>query len=208
MSKQRPSNRLAEGTSGKVIQLLRQGPKTIDELSGALELTRTAVRSHLTVLMGKRLVVAAGSRKGTSKPARLYAVTPEAEQQLSRAYVPVLTQLLKRLSQRMVPDDFDRLMAEVGEGLGRFFPATGSRRERVERANQLLHELGSLTLVTEEADRFIIAGQGCPLSAVTAEFPQACEILAHLLAQVTGQPVSVCCERYHRQRCCFEVPAA
>jgi predicted ArsR family transcriptional regulator len=200
---------LAEGTSGRVVQLLRQqGPLTIDELSAALELTRTAVRSHLTVLIGKRLVVPAGSKKGPSKPSRLYAVTPEAEQQLSRAYVPVLTQLLKRLSERMGTDEFDELMREVGAGLGRFFPATGTRRERVESGNQLLHELGALTLVVEEADRFIIAGQGCPLSAVTSEFPQACAILANLLGQITGEPVTVCCERYNRRRCCFEIPAA
>ena len=208
MDKRERSNRLAEGTSGRVVELLRHGPKTIDELAARLELTRTAVRSQLTILMGKRLVEQQGFRKGASKPARVFGLSAEAEQQLSRAYIPVLTQLLTRLSQQMSHDEFTQLMSDVGKDLGRHFPTRGTLRQRVESASRILHELGGFTLVSEEANGFLITGQGCPLSAVTTEFPQACGIVAHLLAEAVGQRVTSCCERYDHRRCCFEVSGA
>lgn len=208
MNTHRAANPMVEGTSGKIIELLRQGPQTIDDLAASLDLTRTAVRSQLTTLLGKRLAEPRGLRKGASKPARLFGLTAEAEQQLSRAYIPVLTQLLKRLSARLTPSEFETLMQEVGAGLGRYFPTRGSLRERVESANRILHELGGLTLVVEDPNGFTILGQGCPLSAVTAEFPQACGIVANLLAEAIGHPVTSCCERYDHRRCCFEISGA
>jgi predicted ArsR family transcriptional regulator len=177
----------------------------VDELAQELGLTRTAVRAQITVLMTRGVVEPAGARRGSSKPAHLFAVTAEAEQSLSRAYVPVLTQLLKQLSRKMTPADFRELMREVGQSLGSHYPARGDVRERVERANQLLRELGGLTTVTEEDDRLVILGQGCPLAAATAAFPEACSIIANLLTEVIGHPVSTCCDRYDRKRCCFEV---
>ena len=188
------------------MELLRQhGTMTIDDLARELELTRTAVRGQLTILMTKGFVEQRDLRKGPSKPARTFGVTAEAEQQISRAYIPVLTHLLKRLSQRMSPPDFDQLMREVGSSLGPRAPTGGSLRERVEQANSLLHDLGGLTTVSEEPDRFRILAQGCPLGAVTVDFPEACSIVTNLLAEVVGEPVTSCCEQYGRKRCCFEV---
>jgi predicted ArsR family transcriptional regulator len=76
------------------MEALRRGPKTLDELVDALDLTRTAIRLQLTALERDGLVAHGGVRKSRTKPANVYELTVEAEQGLSRAYVPVLTQLL------------------------------------------------------------------------------------------------------------------
>jgi predicted ArsR family transcriptional regulator len=178
---------------------------TIDELAQAVGLTRTAVRGQVTVLMSRGLVEPVGARKGSSKPARLFALSREAEQRLSRAYVPVLVQLMVQLARRMTPAQLQDLIQEVGRGLGGQHRATGTLGERVVGANRLLHSLGGLTSVIEEGPRFVILGEGCPLSAATAEVPEACAIINSLLAEVIGQPVKTCCERYDRRRCCFEI---
>jgi predicted ArsR family transcriptional regulator len=90
-----------DGTSGRILELLRRGPKTVDELAVALVLTRTAVRAQLAGLERDGLVEQRGSRRGTSKPSRMYGVTAQAELLFSRAYVPILTQLLHVLAQRL-----------------------------------------------------------------------------------------------------------
>jgi predicted ArsR family transcriptional regulator len=192
-------------TAGRILELLRHGPMTIDDLASTLGLTRTAVRAQITLLMTRGSVEPAGVRKSTSKPARLFAVTAEAEQELSRAYVPVLTELLYQLGSRLDPAQFEALLDDVGRGLGRRFPSKGILRERVEKANAVLRELGGLTTVTEESDRFVILGQGCPLSAATGQHPETCAIIAGLIAEVVGQSVTTCCQRYDRKRCCFEI---
>jgi predicted ArsR family transcriptional regulator len=199
--------RLTQGTSGRIVELLRRGAMTIDELASAVGLTRTAVRAQLGTLQQDGTVEQRGVRQGTSKPARTYGVTAEAELLLSRAYVPILTQLLHVLAERMQGREFDAIMREVGRGLmsGRAMPH-GTLRERVLAASGLLNDLGGITEAYEEGSHFVIRGHGCPLAAATAEYPEACNTLESLLSEFVGQPVTKCCDQYHRQRCCFEVP--
>src|SRR5918997_1123656 len=97
------SRRAAQGTSGRIIELLRRGATTVDELASALGLTRTAVRAQLASLERDGLVERRGSRRGTSKPSRVYGITSQAELLFSQAYVPILTQLLHVLAQRLPP---------------------------------------------------------------------------------------------------------
>jgi predicted ArsR family transcriptional regulator len=179
---------------------------TIDELATAVTLTRTAVRAQLATLQQEGVVEQRGLRRGTSKPARTYGVTAEAELLLSRAYIPILTQLLHVLASRMPRQEFDAIMREVGRGLmgGRAMPK-GPLRERVLAASALLNDLGGLTEVAEEGSHLVIRGHGCPLAAATAQYPEACNALESLLGEFVGHPVTKCCERYDRQRCCFEV---
>lgn len=198
--------RAAQGTSGLILELLRQGPKTVDELARALDLTRTAVRAQLSSLIRDELVEHRESRRGASKPSHVYGVTTQAELLYSRAYVPILTQLLHALAGRMPPAEFDSVMREVGRGVmeGRARPR-GNLGQRVAGASALLDDLGGLTEISEEAGGYIIRSHGCPLAAATADHPEVCNALESLLSEFVGASVSKCCERYNRERCCFEI---
>lgn len=202
----RDLRRAAHGTSGRILELLRQGPKTVDELARAMDLTRTAVRAQLSSLMRDELVEHRERRRGPSKPSHVYGVTVQAELLFSRAYVPILTQLLHVLSRRMTPAEFDSIMHQVGRGVmdGRAVPR-GTLGERVAGASALLNELGGLTEITEEADGYVIRSHGCPLAAATANHPEVCNALESLLSEFVGSAVTKCCDRYNRERCCFEV---
>ena len=201
-------NRLSQGTSGRIVELLRQEALTIDELASAIGLTRTAVRAQLATLQQDGTVEPRGMRRGTSKPAQTYGVTGEAELLFSRAYIPILTQLLHVLAKRIPRQEFDAIMHEVGRGLmgGRTVPH-GTLAERVFAASTLLNDLGAMTEVVEEGSQFVILAHGCPLRAATAQYPEACNAIESLLSEFVGQPVTKCCDRYGRQRCCFEVGA-
>jgi predicted ArsR family transcriptional regulator len=110
-----------------------------------------------------------GTRRGTSKPARTYGVTMQAGLLFSRAYIPILTQLLHVLARRTSSDEFDSIMREVGRGMmADRASARGSLRERVVRASSLLNELGGLSEVEEEDGLYVIKSHGCPLAAATA----------------------------------------
>jgi predicted ArsR family transcriptional regulator len=200
------ARRIMEGTAGRILELLRQGPMTVDQLATGVDLTPTAVRAQIATLERDGLVEPRGSRPGASKPSRMYGVTTQAELLFSQAYVPILTQLLHVLSQRISPAEFDSLMREVGRRTmaGRALPS-GPRRERVVSASLLLNDLGGLTEVAEEDGLFLIRSHGCPLAAATADHPEACNALESLLSEFVGTKVTKCCDRYDRLRCCFEV---
>jgi predicted ArsR family transcriptional regulator len=179
---------------------------TVDELAVALDLTRTAVRAQLATLQHDDLVEQRGARRGTSKPARTYGVTMQAELLFSRAYIPILRQLLHVLARRTSSAEFDSIMHEVGRGMmADRASARGSLRERVVRASSLLNELGGLSEVEEEDGLYVIKSHGCPLAAATAEHPEACNALESLLNEFVGTRVTKCCDRYDRERCCFEI---
>ena len=194
---------------GRVVGALRRGPRTLDQLAGELALTRTAVRLHLAALERDGLVVRGGLQAGRTKPSHVYVLTSEAEQQLSRAYIPVLTQLLHVLSERLTPDEFDTTMRAVGRELladrGR---ARGSVRERVKAASQLLDQLGGLTEVREEDGQLIIQSHGCPLAATAAHHPETCSAMESFVSEFVGAAVRQRCDRRARPRCCFQIPNA
>ena len=202
----RELQRLARGTSGRILELLRRGPMTVDELARSLDLTRTAVRAQLASLLREDLVEQRDSRRGASKPSHVYGVTSQAELLFSRAYVPLLTQLLHALARRMSTTEFDSIMHEVGRAVldGRAVPR-GRLGERVAGASALLNELGGLTEIEQQNGGYTIRSHGCPLAAATAHHPEVCNVLKTLLSEYIGASVTKCCDRYDRARCCFEV---
>jgi predicted ArsR family transcriptional regulator len=206
MKKQLP-RRVMEGTAGRILELLRQGPRTVEELAVALDLTRTGVRAQLATLERDELVERRGSRRGASKPARLYGVAMQAELLFSQAYIPILTQLIHVLAHRMSPAEFDSIMHEVGrrEMAGRATAPHGPLRDRVATASALLNELGGLSEIDEEDGLYVIRSYGCPLAAATAEHPEACSALESMLSEFVGAKVTKCCDRHDRKRCCFEI---
>ncbi len=200
--------RAKEGTSGQLLELLRRTPMTVDELAVALGVTRTAVRAQLASLEREGLVEQRGSRRGTSKPSRLYGVTSHAELLFSRAYVPILTRLLQVLARSQEKSEFDATMREVGRELMQGHRlGGGDLRQRVAGASALLNELGGLTEVEEENGSYLIRSHGCPLAAATANHPEVCNALESMLSVFVGSQVNTCCDRYDRVRCCFEIPS-
>ena len=198
--------RSPESTAGQVVRTLRGRSLTVDEIATALGLSGGAVRAHLTTLERDGLVRQSGARRGVSKPARTYSLTPEAELLFSRVYVPLLGELLRVLSTRMAPREFDATFREVGRRImaGRPRPH-GTLRQRAEAACALWNELGGMTSVRRERGRYVIRSLVCPLSAVAHERPEACVAMQSLLSELIGAPVSNCCDQAEERRCCFEL---
>ncbi|HUQ83899.1 MAG TPA: ArsR family transcriptional regulator [Gemmatimonadaceae bacterium] len=193
----------------RVIVALRRGARTLDQLTAELGLTRTAVRLHLATLERDGLVVRRGLRAGRTKPSHVYELTTEAEQQLSRAYVPVLTQLLHVLSARLPQPEFDAVMRAVGRELLAAHPRPrGPLRERTVAASDLLNQLGGLTDVEERDGMLVIQSHGCPLAATAVDHPETCSAMESLVSEFVGARVAQRCDRSGRPRCCFEIAAS
>jgi predicted ArsR family transcriptional regulator len=201
--------RMGESTAGRIMSLLRGGSMTVDDLAAALDLSGNAIRPQLALLERDGLVQRTGVRRGPSKPARTYALSPEAELLFSRAYVPVLTELLHVLAARVGPQEFDALMRDVGRRLMADRPRpTGDARQRAEAASELLNSLGGLARVEQHNGLLMIRSDGCPLAAATQRYPEACNAVESLLGEFTGIEVTKCCDREERLRCCFEIGTA
>jgi predicted ArsR family transcriptional regulator len=195
-------------TRGQVVTLLRQGSRTVDELADALGLTDNAVRAHLAGLERDGLVHQGGSRRSGGKPSFLYELTPEAERLFPKAFGLLLNHLLSVLSDRLPPDTLNDALREVGRRVASGHPVPlGNLRDRVNRAQTLLTNLGGLTEVEEVNGGFEIVGCNCPFSAAVEGSPAACLIAESLLTDLTGVPVRQVCDPGPPPRCRFEIPS-
>ena len=201
------SKRFLASTRGKVVQLLRRGSASVNELAEALDLTDNAIRSHLHTLERDGLVAPSGKRPGVRKPETLYALTADADQLFPQAYHLLLNTLLEAVKKRMSSEDTERLLREVGRDLGASqgaFPADATLRERVDRAADVLKEFGGLADVRENGD-IMIEGYNCPLSAAVEHHPDVCKLAESLLAEVIQAPVHEMCDRGGPPRCAFRI---
>jgi predicted ArsR family transcriptional regulator len=201
------SNRFLASTRGKVVQLLRRGSASVNELAEALELTDNAIRSHLNTLERDGLVAPSGKRPAVRKPETLYALTPDADQLFPQAYHLLLNRLLDAVARRMAPEEIERMLREVGRDLGTArgpSPPDATLRERVEKATEVLKGLGGLADI-EENGGIMIQGYSCPLSAAVEHHPDFCKVAESLLSEVIQAPVHEMCDRSGPPRCAFRV---
>jgi predicted ArsR family transcriptional regulator len=199
---------LPDTSRGRIVSLLRRGPLTVDDIATTLELSASGVRAQMTAMERDGVVRRRGSRAGTTRPSRVFELTPEVEQLLSQAYIPLLTQLVEVFAETMLEREVDALLRQVGKKLARQLSPgrpSGSLRSRVTAASDLLNtQLGAVTRV-EENGHYVIRGEGCPLSVLTGKHPAVCRAMESLVKELVGASVHECCERAQRPQCCFEI---
>lgn len=198
---------LAGETRARLLRLVRGEARSVADLAEALGISGNAVRTHIAALERDGLVRQAGRQRSTGgKPARLYELTPRAEELFPKAYVLVLRELLETLREEEGYEAAIERLRRVGRRLGKGADAQGGGKgARVEAAAALLEAIGGSVEVREAPDGWEVQATGCPLSAVVAEDPEVCVLAESLVAEVTGLPVAEHCERSARPRCAFTV---
>jgi predicted ArsR family transcriptional regulator len=183
-------------TRGRLVALLRRGRLTVEDMATALGITDNAVRAQLAALERDGLVEQQGVRRGGRKPSYAYGLTAEFEPALSRAYAPLLVQLLGELSEHTPGEKLAELLRTVGQRwAAELPPAHGSRRTRAADAVALLEQLGGATELEEHDGQLVIRGFACPLALAVREHPEVCTAVESLLEKVTGMAVRERCDR-------------
>jgi DeoR family transcriptional regulator, suf operon transcriptional repressor len=200
---------LFESSRGRIVALLQRSELTVDEIAEQLNLTANAVRAQITGMERDGVARRVGLRPGTTRPSQVYQLTEEVEQLLSRAYVPLLTQVIQVFAGRFPAPEVEDALRHAGRGLADELLAgqrpAGPLETRVTAASDLLNsQLGALTHV-ERNGEYVIRGRGCPLAAVTGKNPAVCLAMEAFVGEVIGAPVHECCDRLDRPRCCFKI---
>ena len=200
---------LLDSSRGRIVTLLRGGGLTADDIASKLGLTRSAIRAQITGMERDGVVRRAGQRPGTTRPSHVFELTPELEQLLSSAYIPLLTQLIDVFAADLPVPQLDTMLRRTGKKLADELshgkrPA-GDLASRVAMVSEMMNEqLGAMTHV-ERNGGYVIRGVGCPLAALTGKHPGVCSAMESLVAEVVGVPVRECCDRSERPQCCFEI---
>jgi len=202
---------LLDTTRGRIVSSLQGGGLTADDIASKLGLTRSAVRVQITAMERDGLVMRVGKRPGTTRPSHVFELTPEVEQLLSKAYLPLLTTLVGVFARTLTAQQVDALLRQTGKALAnelsRGRRLSGNLRSRVATASDMLNEHLGATTHVEANGQIIIRGLGCPLAALTGKHRGVCVAMESLVTEIVGAPVRECCDRNERPRCCFEIQA-
>jgi predicted ArsR family transcriptional regulator len=191
-------------TRGRIVLLLRREEHTVDELAQSLKLTDNAVRAHLATLERDGFVSPTSTRRGSSKPAIIYALTPGADRLFPKAYAPVLQQLLDTLSTCLPAGKVAEIMEQTGQRLATQWSVTpGALHARVQQAVAILNQLGGLAELEEQDTSYVIQGYSCPFAAIAPNAPEICHLAQALLVSLIGEPVEEHCECGGTARCRF-----
>jgi predicted ArsR family transcriptional regulator len=200
---------LLDTSRGRIVTLLQGGGLTADDIATTLGLTRSAIRIQIAAMERDGVVRKAGKRSGTTRPSHVYELTPEVEQLLSKAYIPVLTHLIGVFAEALPAEQVETLLRRTGnelaDELSRGKRPRGGLKSRAAAASAMMNEhLGALTHV-EGNGGIVIRGAGCPLAALTGKHRGVCLAMESLVAEIVGVPVRECCDREERPRCCFAI---
>jgi len=200
----------SSSSRGRIVALLRRGPRTADEMAVDLKLTSAAIRAQITAMQRDGIVQRAGQRAGATRPSQTFALTADVEQLLSGAYVPLLFELVRESAARLEPKEFRALMRNAGKGLAAGFrrpaPADAPLATRVHDVGALLNDqLGSTMEVQRSNGHYLLRGFGCPLAALTEHHSNVCVAVECLISTLVQAPVQACCDRSPRPQCCFLV---
>ncbi len=198
--------RFFSSTRGRILSLIRQESRTVDELADALDLTDNAVRAHLAALERDGFVQQRGARKGSSKPAFVYELAGGAEPLFPKAYGQILNELLAVLENQLNTEELEALMRATGRRLAaRWKTLSGNSNTRLEAAVEILNELGGMAELEQHNGVSCIWSSSCPLAAVVPDHPAACRLAETLVTEMVGAPVQERCEKGDAPRCHFEV---
>ena len=203
---------LLDTSRGRIVSLLQTGALTSDDIASKLGLTRSAVRVQIAAMERDGVVSRVGKRPGTTRPSHVFELTPEVEQLLSKAYIPLLTNLLGVFSDALTSEQVEVLLRRTGQTLakelsrGRRF--SGTLKSRVAAASSMLNDHLGATTHVEGNGEIVIRGVGCPLAALTGKHRGVCLAMESLVTEIVGTPVRECCDRNERPRCCFEIQSA
>jgi predicted ArsR family transcriptional regulator len=182
---------LLDTTRGRIVSALQAGGLTSDDIASKLGLTRSAVRVQINAMERDGVVKRVGKRPGTTRPSHVFELTPEVEQLLSKAYIPLLTNLVGVFAQALSAQQVDALLRQTGKALAnelaRGRRPSGNLRSRVATASEMLNEHLGATTHVEGNGQFVIRGVGCPLAALTGKHRGVCMAMESLVTEIVGR---------------------
>lgn len=204
----KPVARVSESRMRLLSELLRHRGigRTIEELSTALSVTRTAVQQHLTALERDGLVSCLALRSTGGRPSRSYTITTAGLELFPRGYARLAVSLLRH-SRELFGEDgqtalLDNMADEVAhEVRGRLEGKSTS--ERVDEVVLILNELGYDANRSESGG---IAAGNCVFHQVASNDRAACRFDKRLLGNLLGTDIEhTSCIVDGRDCCQFEL---
>lgn len=100
------------GREGILFLLKTKGPQTAMRIAKRLSVTTMAVRQHLAVLQGEKLVDFTDERRKVGRPARVWQLTPKAYARFPERHEDLAVEMLQAIQRAFGDEGLERLAEE------------------------------------------------------------------------------------------------
>ncbi|MES2675748.1 MAG: HTH domain-containing protein [Pseudomonadota bacterium] len=188
--------------------LKNKGGMTIDQLSQALKITRTAVRQHLSALEKDDLVHLGISRASGGRPEQLYILSPKGRELFPRHYSWIAELVLESIKQETGAERHRERLKGIGTAIGtnlrKQHPELTNPTQIITKLSEHMEQLGyDATRVEESLESRIpsveiipsteipplIEASNCVFHNLAIKDPDICEFDRALLSAFTNSDV-------------------
>ena len=178
----------------ELMKLLLQNKSgmTVDELSERLEITRNAVRQHVSALENHGLITQGGTRPSGGRPEQLYVLTETGKESFPRNYPWLAQLLLESIKEQDGTEGLKDRLGTMGSAVARELrgqhPGLESRQQKVEKLAELLKQFGYEARSTA-ASAPTIEASNCIFHSLAVRNPEVCQFDLALLSTFTDSKV-------------------
>jgi predicted ArsR family transcriptional regulator len=165
---------------------------TVDQLSGQLSITRSAVRQHLASLENDGLVEKGITRASGGRPEQLYVLTSKGKECFPRHYSWFAQLLVESVQQESGPEELSKRLTAMGtkvaQQLRTQYPDLKTREEKVQKLAEVMEQFGYSTM-NETSKGAVIEADNCVFHHLALQNPAICEFDLALLSTFTDSKV-------------------
>lgn len=166
---------------------------TVDELGQRLQISRNAVRQHLTALEGGGLIVQGPTRPTGGRPTQVYALSTKGSELFPRHYGWLAQLIVESIKEEVGGAGLRERLSAIGERvaaqLRRQHPVGRTRQERVLKLAELMEQLGYSTEQTSVLQPNVISADNCVFHDLAQKNPDICQFDLALLSSYTESKV-------------------
>lgn len=182
----------------RLLHLLKsKGPKSAAELAKRLKVTPMAVRQHLKVLEGERLVAYRETPSGVGRPARVWRLTDRSRERFPNSHGELVVDLLAAMRQAFGDQGLDRLVAARTKAQKAAYRARmpGARAplaQKIAALAAIRKDEGYMAEWSRQRDgAFLLVENHCPICAAAEACQGLCLGELELFRSVLGRGVKV-----------------
>jgi len=177
----------------KILLTNRDG-LTIDEVSQALDISRSAIQQHFSVLESNHMITPVSFNKTAGRPVRVYVISEKGINHFPKQYAWFSELILDELKHELGDEAFQRYMAKLGAKLAEnFLPEYVNQPlgVRLHKVTALMDDLGFHVNLNQERNEYTIEACNCIYHDIAQKHPEVCEFDKALLNGLLGTEASL-----------------
>jgi len=167
---------------------------TIDEVSQALDISRSAVQQHFSSLESNQFITPVSLTKTAGRPVKTYIITEKGINHFPKQYAWFSEIILSDLKQEMGDEKFKQYLARLGHKLAAQLQSDFNNKPLDKRLEQLIATMDSLGFQAsmDNKDKSTqIQACNCIYHDIAKQHPEICEFDRTLISQLLDQDVEL-----------------